>query len=217
MGAEAKKFVFGTEFGSDGSVITADDSWRQSVPREEVDGLVQQARVQGAQAAETQAAQALQQLCEDLSGQMRSMLAQCSAVSRQMREESAHFALIVANKLAGAALAQFEQAQLQEIVTRTLGELKGEPALQITVPETAAQPLSEALKGIVEDTEFAGSVRIYGDTNAHAGSVSLEWREGMVSFDPQEVAQRVEGEVENWLASQREMEKQSEGREHEHG
>lgn len=217
MDGEAKKFVFETEFSADGSVIIHDDSWRQSVPREEVDGLLEQARAEGVQSADLQATQALEQICQTLSAQMRDMLAQCSQVARQMREESAQFALIVANKLSGAALSKFEQVQLQDIVSRTLVELKGAPAIQITVPEAAAHDLSESLKTLIEDSEFGGSIRIYGDTNANAGSVTLEWQEGMVRFDPGEVAERVQQEVANWLASQQAMEEQQENREPEHG
>lgn len=220
MGGSATKFEFATEFGSDGSIISQDDSWRQTVPRAEVEGLVQQARTEGAQAADTQATQSLQQVCEILTGQMQTLLAQCGAVSKQMREEAAQFSLIVANKLAGAALANFEQAQLQDIISRTLSELKGTPAIQVTVPETAAGPLSEAMKDLVADSEFGGSIRIYGDTEAHAGSVTLEWQEGMVRFDPAEVEERVRAEVENWLASRTQQDEQTslqQGREQEHG
>lgn len=196
-----QKYDFTTVFAADGKVLQSKDSWRKVIPREEVQKKEAEAFERGRKDELVLAEQSSQVAIENLGDQLKQILSTFTKTSHQCREDAAHLAFIVAKKVAGAALEQFELAQVKDLIEQTLSELKGSPRIKIKTSEAVASKLKTQLKPLLDISGYTGSVVIEVDPQANCGAVSLEWGEGAVAFDPQEVESRIENDISNWLVA----------------
>ncbi len=198
---DPEKFCFDTVFDARGNILETGEAWRKSVPHEEVEKQIAEALAQGRKDERVSGEQETILAIRALSEQLQSLLGQVNQICHKNREDAAHLAQIIGQKIGGSALQKFEQEHVQEIIQKTLFELKSDPRINIKVSEPVAEKLLAELPKILEEAEFNGRVRIEGDANAAPGTIALQWGDGSVAFDPVEVEKRISTEVENWLSS----------------
>jgi hypothetical protein len=197
-----QKFNFTRSFEDDGTVNEGAGSWRRSIPREEVEALKAKEFDRGRDSEMVQAEQSTQRVVKNIDTQLAKILTQYSEMAAQNRKDAAFLAQTIAGKIAGAALGKFGVEQVSTLIKQTLLDLKGNPRVKITVTETVAGELTERLAVLSKESEFSGSMVIEIDAEATAGSVSLDWGEGAVSFNPVEIEARIKQEVANWLLAE---------------
>lgn len=195
-----QKFEFSRSFESDGSVNECSGNWRSSIPREEVEALEAEAFDRGRDNEIVRVDQETQVVIKNIDAQLLQILTKHSEIAEQNSKDAAFLVHTIAGKIAGAALGKFEIEQVSSLVTQTLSDLKGAPRVKIKVTAAVADKLKEQLSILIEGSEFLGSVIIEIDEAASTGSVSLDWGEGAVSFDPVEIETRIQQEITNWLS-----------------
>jgi len=197
-----QKFNFTRSFESDGTVNEGAGSWRSSIPREEVEALKAEEFDRGRDSELVQIEQSTQTVLKNIDVQLANILKRFSEMADQNRKDAAFLAQTIAGKIAGVALDKFEIEQVSKLIKETLLDLKGNPRVKIIVTEAVAAELSERLTVLSEESEFLGSVVVEIDKEAVTGSISLDWGEGAVSFNPVEIEARIKQEVANWLSAE---------------
>ncbi|VAV96351.1 hypothetical protein MNBD_ALPHA06-382 [hydrothermal vent metagenome] len=196
----AQKFAFDTVFDHQGNIVEEGGAWRQTILRSQSEQQVAEAFERGREAEQNEVEKTTTQAILALTAEMTKLLQQSTQIAEQSRKEAANLAMVVGKKIAGQALEQFAMAQVSELISQTLVELKGSPRIKIKVAPELATILETQISALAEQAEFCGAFRIEAVEEASPGAVALEWAEGAVEFDPQEVENRIETEISKWLA-----------------
>lgn len=201
--ANARPFVFDTEFDASGEVVSP-SAWRpvkRSYAPAEVEALVAQARLEARQQAlaevETLRAEALSTLAQT-AAHAASVL---NGVAETHRRQSAELAVAAARVLASAAFDRFPRRPLEAAIEQLGQEIDASPRLLVRAPD-----LDEASRAHIEtlcaDAGFTGTVAFREDAGAVAAAFVLEWVDGRAEFDPDGVAARVSAALQAALAAE---------------
>ncbi len=196
-----RKFNFDTEFDANGNIIGNADSWRKAVSQGEVEKQVAEAFDRGKEDELVKVEETTNVQLKEIGTQLREILSTTQTITEKCQQDAVDLTVVIARKIAGIALDQFEFEQVENVVRQTLDGLRGSPRITLSVPTNLVEKLETEIQGIVDDVEFAGSVRVEGKSELAAGSVALEWCDGEIKFDPDEIAKRIETEISNWSAS----------------
>ncbi len=181
--AAAKKFLFETDFRSDGR-RGVDEAALAAARAEGVRSGQEQARRE----ADEQAGVALSQLvrsCERLLAQQDERLA-------AIEEQAAHLAVAAARGLAGAALADKPLVQLMAAARECLGHARQAPHLVIHVHESLVETVEGKLAGLARETGFAGRVVVLGEPDIALGDGRIEWADGGLVIDRSQLDDAIE-------------------------
>ena len=201
--ANARPFVFDTEFDASGEVVSP-SAWRpvtRSYAPAEVEALVAQARLEARQQAlaevETLRAEALSTLAQT-AAHAASVL---NGVAETHRRQSAELAVAAARVLASAAFDRFPRRPLEAAIEQLGQEIDASPRLLVRAPD-----LDEASRAHIEtlcaDAGFTGTVAFREEAGAVAAAFVLEWVDGRAEFDPDGVAARVSAALQAALAAE---------------
>jgi len=186
-------FAFETEFAPDGHVIGG--AGARYLPREEADALAEAARKDAETRARQSALARSQAALERIEAHLAPVPPALEALADTLRREAAELALVAARKIAGMALDAFGPEAAADGVARTLARLKGGARVIVSAaPEAQAAIEERAASG-----GLAGSgIRIVfvADPGARPGDWRVEWDQGMVAFNREDV----EAELEEILA-----------------
>lgn len=195
----ARKFEFGVEFSSTGEVLR-DASVQRVWNAEEVAAARDAAREEGAldeaALAQRQQAEALKAMASQLS----LVLGHLTRLTDELRRDAAALALTAARKIAGTAVENYPDAELEALVEACAEELRAAPRLKVTLPAANAEALKPALEQMLEGIGYSGALRVAVSEGVAPGGCALDWEHGAVSSDPAEIAQRIETLVAERLA-----------------
>ncbi len=204
----ATKYVFDTEFASDGTILRDGDSYRMHFTREEMQIERDKAFAEGQQAAlvkaEEQSCAHLKALCE----QSTQILSTFKAHSDECRSQAIDLVLVAARKIAGTALEQYPDERVQGVVGDVLKDLRGAARLVIICPEGVSDAAKQGLQDLAKDNDFNGALVFRCAENAEPGDVVLEWAQGEICVNTAEIADRVESTVRHWLSATQAQESQ---------
>ncbi|PHR60048.1 MAG: hypothetical protein COA47_08345 [Robiginitomaculum sp.] len=196
-----QKFNFDTEFDANGNIIANADSWRKTVSHDEVEKQVAAAFDRGKEDELVKVEETTNAQLKEIGAQLREILSTTQAITDKCQQDAVDLTIVIARKIAGVALDKFEFDQVENVVRKTLKGLRGNPRITLRVPQGLAEKLESEIEGISDDVEFSGSVRVEGEADLVAGSVVLEWCDGEIRSDPEEIANRIETEITNWSVS----------------
>ncbi|PHS27026.1 MAG: hypothetical protein COA84_05075 [Robiginitomaculum sp.] len=202
------KFSFGTEFAADGTILRDGENWRQSFTREETEAECEKAYARGRDDVLVKTEEAALQTVQTLSGQCTQILSTLKSQSDACRTQAMELVLVAARKIAGQALEQFPDAQVEDTVREVLKDLRSAPRLVVTCPNTVSDSLTHKLQDMAAQSAFDGALEVRLDEQAAAGDVNLEWAQGEVCITTEDIAQRVEKTIRQWLAATEEQEAQ---------
>ncbi len=202
------KFSFGTEFAADGTILRDGENWRQSFTREEMEAECEKAYARGRDDVLVKSEEAALQTVQTLSRQCIQILSTLKDQSNACRTQAMELVLVAARKIAGQALEQFPDTQVEDTVREVLKDLRSAPRLVVTCPNTVSDSLTYKLEEMAKQSAFDGALEVRLDEQAAAGDVNLEWAQGEVCITTEDIAQRVETTIRQWLAATEEQEAQ---------
>lgn len=201
--ANARPFVFDTEFGADGAVVRP-SSWqpvKRSYAPAEVDALVAQARLEARQ-------QALAEV-EALRADALSILAQTTSqaatllrnVAETHRRDSADLALAAARVIASAAFDRFPRRPLEAAIESLGQEMDATPRLVVRASGLDDEGRAQ-VEALCAQAGFSGLVVFRDEPHLPAAAFALEWADGRAEFDPAEAEGRVAAALSAALAAE---------------
>ncbi|MDQ7018476.1 MAG: FliH/SctL family protein [Robiginitomaculum sp.] len=202
------KFSFETEFAPDGTILRDDTGWRMTFTQEEMQVERDKAYAEGQRDALVQAEQASAALLSELNEHSTQILSTLKEQANQCRCQAIELVLVAARKIAGRALECFPDEQVKDTVQEILKDLRGAPRLVVTCPSGVSDKLSKDLQEMAAHSAFDGELIIRQSEAAAPGDVRLEWAQGEVDINTEDVARRVENTVRQWLAATEEQEEQ---------
>jgi hypothetical protein len=195
------KYAFDTEFAADGTILRDAGGWRQNFTLEEVQIERDKAYQEGQRDALVKAEEASAVILENLSEQSARILSSLHSHNNNCRAEAMEVVIIAARKIAGQALECFPDAQVERTVQEVLKDIKGAPRLVVTCPTNISDSLEKNVQGMAEHSAFEGALVVRKSDDAQAGDISLEWAQGEVCISTEDIAERVENTVRQWLAA----------------
>ena len=175
----AAKFIFETDFRqeahgrrvSDVDVATAREQGFQ-------DGFAQ-----GREAARTEANAALTHMAGLIARQAEDLLAGQDGRMERIETEAAALAVLLARRLAGAALEVKPLALIEEAARACIVHARATPHLAVRVNETFVDEAEKLFGRLTRDSGYAGKVIILGEPEIAPGDARFEWADGGVVID----------------------------------
>lgn len=187
--ANVQPFAFETEFTPAGEVLGGPQ--RKFVPRDEVDKIAASARVEG----ETKARQTIEAKgfasVDRIVTHLSPVSAQLAQLADQLRREAAELALIAARKIAGAALDKAGEQVAADAIAQVVRQLKANPVVTVTLAQESIPEVERRMDQLRRNGQ-AGQLSFVADPNAKPGDWHVEWTDGSVSFNREEVAAAIE-------------------------
>ena len=175
----ATKFTFDTVFPSD-----RDPRERVRAPvrrmysESEVETLIAAARVEGATEGETRALESMSEAARDVAGAMHQTFERTAQDIEALRAESSALALVLARKIAGAALALFPGAEVERALREAMHQAIGEPRIVVRAAPEVAAMLAPRIAEIAHDEGYEGRVQLSEDAALSRADCRIEWRGG---------------------------------------
>lgn len=197
-----EKFGFDTVFDGEGEVAYAAPRPKRLYTAEEVEGLRQQAYVDGERQAlasmQALQAQALAGI-GDAASQALGILAQ---VAHEHRVSSAELALACGRAIADEALHRFPQAPLKAALESLAREIEAQPRLVVSAAPDLAEGLAEVLAETAQAIGFTGQIVVRSTPGLPPAAFTLDFGDGAATFDPAQAAERVTAMLTAALASE---------------
>lgn len=197
-----RKFAFETEFAPDGRVVKAAPAAgpRRLTP-EEIEAERAAAYARGKEDALAAAERAAAKALADLAANATALLQRLERERRAMREEGAALALAAARKISGDALVAFGEARALAAIEAAMEAMRHGPRLIVRLPAATAETIGPRIEALRAEHAYAGAIVVRADPALATGGVQIDWSDGVVTLDPNEVAQRIDALVTAALAS----------------
>jgi flagellar assembly protein FliH len=186
-----RKYSFDTEFAADGSIVSdaASRRFSQTDLETERSAAYLSGKGDAVAEAERQASAAL----KDLANSARAILAALDAERDAMRREGALLALAAARKIAGAALDHFGEARAAQAITEALDNMRGGARFLVRANPKLAAALAPRMETL--GAELDGAIQLRADASLKGASIEIEWSDGVIRLDPDEIAARLDALV----------------------
>ena len=186
--AEAVKFTFDEMFdartGAGSSQILAQikkTRWTE----EEIEVLKADAHAAGAaeamSAIETQTAQQNATAWEQIASAATNALTDISEAENNIRADAIKLSFDISRKLSDALITLHPKGEIDAVIQECLTHLSHQPRLVIRVADTLAQQIEDSIQQAAEERGMADKVMVVGDTELKLGDCRIEWSDGGVS------------------------------------
>ncbi|MDX1975111.1 MAG: FliH/SctL family protein [Rickettsiales bacterium] len=143
-------------------------------------------------------------LMESLSGVLKfstPLYEDYRATILHLQHELPKIALAIARKVAGLALTENSAQMIEELTSRCVESMAGEPKLTITVHSSLGDALEKKLTALVESMQAKTSIVIIRDDAMPIDNCRVEWRHGEFARDTAKLWQEIERVVEGLSAT----------------
>jgi flagellar assembly protein FliH len=178
--SNSQKFTFDTEFHGDENrpAPAARARQKQTLTTEELERLTADARTEGATDANARATQALERSVAALTIAVRAALDTSHAEIEAVRDEAARLALIMAKKIAPAALAALPAGDVENALRQAMHQAIGEPRITLRAAPAVTEVLEARLADIAHEEGYEGRVLVAADPAMTGADCRIEWRGG---------------------------------------
>ena len=145
--------------------------------------------------AEKQTAESLRAIAN----MMQLLLGRVATEAEQLRQDAVDLALVSAKAIAGSAINANNEIQVSNYLKEALGSLSDNPRLVVKVPSASLESLSPKLLETAEECGFSGKLDIRGDDEARLGDCAIEWQNGAIRFEKDEIIKKIEALAKDWL------------------
>ncbi|MGE0044945.1 MAG: hypothetical protein AB7J28_05710 [Hyphomonadaceae bacterium] len=200
--ASLRRYAFDTEFAPDGTILRdgATGEKKRLTP-EELEAERQTAYKSGQRDAVAVAERANADAAAALADHAKAILARLDEDARRLRGEAAMIAMSAARKIAGEALDAFGQERAAAAIEAAMEALPHGPRLIIRVTPAHVDTLKKRIEVLVADHAYAGAILVRADETAKTGDIAIDWTEGVVTFNRDDIAGRVEELIAAALAA----------------
>ncbi|WP_406854579.1 hypothetical protein ABEG18_18790 [Alsobacter sp. KACC 23698] len=183
MTAQAQKFAFDEDFGSD----RRSQGLRRQADVERLQQAEQagweRGRLEGRREAEEEAAMRLSHAMEQVAGAAAAILSRLDDETRRFERETAELSLVFARKLAGDLISREPLAPLEEAAADCFRQLTGAPHLAVRVAPDFVDKAKAALERKALERGFDGRIVVLGEDGVPHGDFTIEWADGGVRRD----------------------------------
>jgi flagellar assembly protein FliH len=182
--AQAQRFLFDNDFRvPGGSAARAREAQAQAEAQSRAQGEaaahargVQEGRAQAEAQVQARLADALNRLAAAATG----MIGAADAQDEAREAQALDFALALARKIAGEALAAHPVEAILETARSALQHLRGVPHLAVRVNDALVEETEGALKRLARERGYEGRLIVLGDPDLPPGDARMEWADGGV-------------------------------------
>jgi len=174
----ATKFTFDTVFAGNRDGAADPANQRRILGDAEIDALCAEARAQGRQAAEVFALEAVAAGAREVAHTIVQAIRKSAEDMETLRAESSAIAMMLARKLAGAAVAQFPDAEVEAALRQAMHQAIGEPRIVLHARPEIVEALSARVPEIAHEEGYDGRVQISSDATLRGADCRIEWRGG---------------------------------------
>ena len=176
----ATKFTFDTVFNAGRDIATDTSRARQRtvLSDAEIEALREEARAEGASAAEAVAVEAVAAGTREAAQAFRGVLQSFTAQMETVRAEAASVAFALARKVASSAIAAFPVGVVETALRQAMHEAIGEPRIVLHARPEVVEALSEKIAAIAMDEGYDGRVQISADATLSGADCRIDWRGG---------------------------------------
>jgi flagellar assembly protein FliH len=175
----AAKFIFETDFRQEAHGRRVSDV---DVAAAREQGF-QDGFAKGREAARTEANAALTHMAGVIAQQAEGLLAGQDGRLERIETEAAALAVLLARRLAGAALEAKPQALIEEAARECIVHARSAPHLAVRVNEAFVDEAEKLFGRLTRDSGYAGKVIILGEPEIAPGDARFEWADGGVVID----------------------------------
>lgn len=188
-------FSFETEFSTKGDILDTGNSHRR-YRQDEVDALCAEARQAGVQSVQAETERQIAASVDQIVRHLEPVMPFALDLASRMRREAAELAMTMARQLAGSALRQMPEEAVEASLSETLALLPDGLKLVLRVQPELVERIHEKIKArLPAGTE----ILVEDDPAAGPGSWKMTWDRGGFSHNPEELANRISGLIENHL------------------
>ena len=90
--------------------------------------------------------------------------------------------------------------EMEKIIHKVLETHRDVPEIIIEVDPDIVDDIDKKLKNLMNSEGFAGSYRVKGNTNCHAGDCKMSWKDGGAERNAQHLAEKILEQLEDALA-----------------
>src|SRR3954468_12503693 len=175
-----RRFTFDTEFHGqdDRRSEAARGRQKQTLTLEELERIQAEAHAAGAANANARAAEAVERSLAALTISVRAALDTSHAEIEAVRDEAARLALIMAKKIAPAALAALPAGDVENALRQAMHQAIGEPRITLRAAPAVTEVLEARLADIAHEEGYEGRVLIAADPAMTGADCRIEWRGG---------------------------------------
>jgi flagellar assembly protein FliH len=183
-----KKFLFQRDFGA--PTGTPSPKAQEAIADAERRGA-ERGRAEGRAQAMAENDAALAATVARLADAATGMLARADEDREVFEREAIAFAVALARKLAGDALARFPMDAIAQVARSSFEHLRGVPHLVVRVNEELVEKTDALMKKIARERGFEGRLVIMGEPEIAKGDVRLEWADGGIVRDGAKIGEAV--------------------------
>lgn len=198
---QVRKYGFDTEFAPNGEIIRDGAEAARRLTPEEVETECALAYERGKKDAVAQAEREVAAALQALADAASAILTRLDAESRAMREDAAKIAMLAARKISGAALDSFGVDRAAGAVEAAMDTLRHQPRLIVKLAPEAAKQLRPRIEEMTQTHAYAGAILVRPEPAMRAGQVAIDWADGVIAIDPNDISERIDGLVDAALAA----------------
>jgi len=126
---------------------------------------------------------------------------QVRAVADGLTQNTVELSVAIARQLFPALLKRDGTAEIEALLVECLQVLRTEPAFTIRVPAEQADVLSERVQSVAASRGYEGRLTVLGDEALKLGDCRIEWAQGGMIRDREQIWSAIESAIEQALAS----------------
>jgi flagellar assembly protein FliH len=183
-----KKFLFQRDFSA--PIGTPSPKTQEALADAERRGI-ERGRAEGRAQAMAENDAALAATVARLAEAAMGMLARADEDREAFEREAIAFAMALAQKLAGDALARFPMDAIAQVARSSFEHLRGVPHLVVRVNDDLVENTDALMKKIARERGFEGRLVIMGEPDIARGDARLEWADGGIVRDGARIGEAV--------------------------
>lgn len=198
--ASPRKFVFETEFGTDGSVVRTGDTFRTSYSRAEMDTLTAAAFEKGKNDETARANAIMAEATRRIADSLQVLVGNLRDEAVALRGEAADMALACARKVANAAIAEYPEEEVVAALEEAMTVLRDSPRLMVGVSADLQEQMQDRIGKLADSFGYGAAVVVRADNNVRPGDVKIAWGDGSITIDREDALNRLEAALRRKLA-----------------
>jgi flagellar assembly protein FliH len=126
---------------------------------------------------------------------------QVRAVADGLAQNTVALSLAIARQLFPALLRRGGAGEIEALLVQCLETLRAEPWFTIRVPAEQVDALTERVQAVAAERGYQGRLTVVGDADLKLGDCRIEWAQGGMIRDREQIWAAIEAAIEQALAS----------------
>ncbi len=201
-GAAPQKFSFDLDLGQSGrkSRVLGELELEKMLREAEERGF-SRGFAEGENTAANRSAAALATAARELADRTAAIAAQSDETQRQIMASAAELAVGVGKKMAAHLIARSPMGEIRALITECLTSLENVPHLVIRCHPDLAERVESEAKAQMQTSGFSGRLIVMGEPDIMLGDARLEWVDGGLVRDLQNISARIDERVSAFIAA----------------